>query len=361
MKERLRGLDPGLLLPLVALMFMGILTLYSAGRGTPLANLWVKQVLYSFIGLAAMVYLAGTSHRRIFQWALPVYGLGIALLVVVLLFGKSIAGTKGWLSIAGFGLQPSELMKWMTLLMVAQRLGSRPFHLLGARDLLEAGLLVLFPMLLVFAQPDTGVALTYTPIFLLLPLLRGIRFRWVALGLAVGLAGGSLAWSFYFKPYQKERILTFLNPERDPKKHGYQVTQSKIAVGAGGIFGQGFMSGSQTQLNYLPVKTTDFAFSVWAEERGFLGVLAALTLFGLLLRRLLLIAAEARHGAGTYFAYGCACIFGAHILVNAGMQVGMLPTTGIPLPFFTYGGSSTLAFLLALGVALNIHNHAKVR
>lgn len=361
MRERLRVLDPGLVLPLLGLLLMGTLTVYSAGRGTPNAGLWIKQLLWGLIGFVALAYLAGAQHRRIFHLALPAYGLGLVLLVAVLIVGKEIAGTRGWLRLGGLTLQPSELVKWLTLLMVAQRLGSRPLHTLTHLDLLQAGLLVLFPMLLVLAQPDTGVMLTYTPIFALLPLIRGIRFRWVALALLLGATGSGLAWRFYLKDYQKERILTFLDPERDPKGKGYQVRQSRIAVGAGGLTGQGFTRGTQTQLNLLPVKTTDFAFSAWAEERGFLGVFAAFALFGLLLRRILQIAGEARTAAGAYFAFGCACIFGFHILINTGMVVGALPTTGIPLPFFTYGGSSTLAFFLALGVVLNIRQHAKVR
>lgn len=361
MRSNWRALELELALPVLLLAVMGTLTVYSAGRDTLQAHLWIKQAIWNVLGVAVAIYLAGMDHRRLFRNSLLIYALGLAALVLVLAIGRKVAGSKSWLAVGGVTIQPSEFVKWITLLFVAHRLGRRPPDQVPTWELVGAVGLVSFPMLLVLMQPDLGVAMTYTPLLLLLLLVRGVRWRWLAgTGLAAVLLGGA-AWQWKLQPYQKERILTFLDASRDLRGKGYQVHQSRIAIGAGGLLGQGFMSGSQTQLNFLPVKTTDFVFSVWAEERGFLGVLMVLGLFGVFLKRILDIAREAKSAAGAYFCAGAAGVFGLHILVNVGMVSGAVPTTGIPLPFFTYGGSSTLAFFLALGVILNIRVHAKLR
>lgn len=361
MKMSTRALDPLLLLVVLALTAMGTLTIYSAGRDTAQHGLWIKQSLWNGIGLTVLLILSRTDYRRITQASLTIYGAGLLSLVVVLVIGHSVAGSKSWLSLWGVSLQPSEFVKWTTLLFVAHRLGTRPMEGLRIWDLVGAAGLVFFPMFLVLKQPDLGVALTYLPIFLLIPLVRAIRWRWVAVGLLSFALITTVAWNTQMKNYQKERILTFLDPSRDLRGKGYQVHQSRIAIGAGGLLGKGYMSGSQTQLNFLPVKTTDFVFSVWAEERGFMGILMVLALFGVLLHRVLAIAGEAGTATGAYFCAGAAGIFGLHILINIGMVSGALPTTGIPLPFFTYGGSSTLAFFTALGLIMNIQHQAKMR
>lgn len=361
MRLRFRALDWQMALPLFLLLLLGTLTLYSAGRDTPQSGIWLRQTFWNGLGIVGMSLLAASDHRRLFRLSLPIYLMGLGSLVLVLVLGKTVAGSKSWLQIGGISLQPSELVKWLTLLFVAHRLGSRPMASVSITELIGAAALVLFPMLLVLKQPDLGVALTYLPIFILLPLIRGLRWRWVALGLGGFVLLSGVAWQWKLKPYQKERVLTFLDPTRDLKGKGYQVHQSRIAIGAGGVFGSGFMSGSQTQLNFLPVKTTDFVFSVWAEERGYAGVLLVLALFGVLLHRILAIAAQAKNSAAAYYCAGCAAIFGLHILINAGMVVGVVPTTGIPLPFFTYGGSATMSFFLALGVIMNIQHQAKTK
>ncbi len=356
-----RTLDPLLLVLVLLLTALGTLTLYSAGKDTPHHALWIRQSVWNGLGLLAMLFLSRFDYRRLAQSSLPIYIAGLLSLLVVLVIGHTVAGSKSWLSLGGVSIQPSEFVKWLALLFVAHRLGTKAPDALTAWDLVGAAGLVLFPMFLVLKQPDLGVSLTYLPIFLLLPLLRGIRWRWVAIGLLGFTLISTVAWKTKLKTYQKERILTFIDPSRDLKGKGYQVHQSRIAIGAGGLWGKGYMSGSQTQLNFLPVKTTDFVFSVWAEERGFVGILMALALFGVVLHRILAIAGAATTATGTYFCVGAAGIFGLHILINIGMVSGALPTTGIPLPFFTYGGSSTLAFFLALGVIMNIHHQAKSR
>lgn len=361
MLRRLRAADGRLLLLILALLFMGTLTLYSAGRGTSQSNLWMKQTAWNAAGLLLMTLMASVDPTRLFRKSLLIYAVGILSLVAVLLIGHRIGGAKRWLAIGSQTFQPSELMKWVTLLFVAHRLGTRPMDRVEGRDLLGAAAIVVFPMLLVLKQPDLGMALSFTPILLLLPLMKGLRKRTLALMLVMLPVIGVVAWKKVLRPYQKDRVRIFLDPERDPQGKGYQITQSRIAIGAGSILGKGFTGGSQTQLNYLPVKTTDFVFAVWAEERGFLGVLIALGLYGALLLRLLEGARAAKTLAESYYCTGAAGIFAMHIFVNVGMVAGALPNKGIALPFFSYGGSSTLSVFLALGVVMGALHRARIR
>jgi rod shape determining protein RodA len=361
MKERLRALDPRLLWVLLALIALGTLTLYSAGRNTPQATIWLKQSLWNLLGMTLMLLLTTTDPRRLFRFSFPAYLLGLVALAAVLLVGRKIGGSTRWFVIAGQTFQPSELMKWVTLLYVAQRLGSRNADTVDRLELLGAVGLVAFPMLLIQRQPDLGMALSFLPILLIIPLMKGLRARWVAALLLLVAVGGFGAWRFVLKPYQKQRVMIFLDPSADLRGKGYQVNQSRIAIGSGGLIGKGFTSGSQTQLNFLPVKTTDFAFSVWAEERGFLGVLLALGLFGLLLSRILDAARAALTHAEAYFCAGAAGIFALHLLVNVGMVAGALPNKGMVLPFFSAGGSSTLSFFLALGLIMGILHRSRVK
>ena len=361
MRERFRALDSRLLWVLLALIALGTLTLYSAGRNTPQASIWLKQSLWNLIGMVLMLLLATTNPQRIFRYSFMAYLVGLVALAAVLVVGRKIGGATRWFMVAGQTFQPSELMKWVTLLFVAQRLGSRPADSVGRLELFGALGLVVFPMLLIQRQPDLGMALSFLPILLIIPLMKGFRARWIIALLLLVTVGGIGAWKFALKPYQKQRVLIFLDPSADLQGKGYQVNQSRIAIGAGGLIGKGFTSGSQTQLNFLPVKTTDFAFSVWAEERGFLGVLLALGLFGLLLNRILDAARAAHTNAEAYFCAGAAGIFALHLLVNVGMVAGALPNKGMVLPFFSAGGSSTLSFFLALGLIMGILYRSRVK
>ncbi len=361
MRERMRFLDTQLLLPMVVLVIMGTLTVYSAGRGTSQSTLWLKQTVWNLLGFLALGLVAAVNPLRTFRSALLLYVLGILSLVAVLVAGHRIGGAQRWLIIGRMTWQPSELMKWLTLLFVTYRLGTRPLQDITALDLAGTSALVFFPMLLVLKQPDLGMAISFLPILVLIPLLKGLKAKWVALGLVGVSLAGAVAWREVLKPYQKQRVLTFLDPSADLQGKGYQINQSRIAIGSGGLFGQGFTSGSQTQLNFLPVKTTDFVFSVWAEERGFLGVLLALGLFGAVIARILDTARMAKSSAETYFCVGAAGILGLHLFVNVGMVIGLLPNKGIVLPFFSAGGSSTLSYFLGIGAVMAISYRAKMK
>jgi rod shape determining protein RodA len=344
---------------MIVLVIMGTLTVYSAGRGTTQSTLWVKQSLWNLMGFTGMAFLAGVNPRRIFRSGFVLYIVGMLSLIVVLAAGHRIGGSQRWIIIAGLTFQPSELMKWLTLLFVAHRLGTRQPQDLTAWDLVGTSALVLFPMLLVLKQPDLGMAVSYLPILVLIPIIKGLRAKWVLLTLVLVSAVGVLGWQKGLKPYQKQRVLTFLDPGADLKGKGYQINQSRIAIGAGGVFGQGFTSGSQTQLNFLPVKTTDFVFAVWAEEHGFLGVAMALALFAMVLSRILDTAMTSRSAAETYFCVGGAGIIAVQQIVNTSMVIGLLPNKGIVLPFFSAGGSSTLSYFLGLGVVMAVKHRAK--
>lgn len=360
-RERLRAMDLPLLIPMLLLMLMGTLTLYSAGRGTSQGNLWLKQSLWNGLGLVVLVYLAGLSPKRIFQLSMTLYVLGILGLLAVFVFGRKIGGAQRWLVLGGLTFQPSELMKWVTLLFVSHRLGSRKIDHLGVVEIVGIIAVVCFPMLLVLKQPDLGMAISFLPILVLIPLLKGLRAKWVALGLVGVCLLGVVSWKYVLRPYQKQRVMTFLDPSSDLQDKGYQINQSRIAIGAGGVFGQGFTAGSQTQLNFLPVKTTDFVFSVWAEERGYLGVLLALALFGALITRLLDTAREAKTLVETCFSAGAAALIGLHLFVNVGMVIGVLPNKGMVLPFFSAGGSSTLSYFMGLGLVMAIRHQSKLK
>jgi len=359
--NRVRALDMGLLMPMLLLMFMGTLTIYSAGRGTSQETLWLKQSIWNLTGLSLMAYVGSLNPTRFFRWSAALYVVGLLLLVAVLIphVGKRVGGSQRWIVIAGQTFQPSELMKWITLLFVSHRLGTKSSEHLGNLELLGVVALVVCPMLLIFKQPDLGMAVSFLPILVLVPLIRGLRARWVILGLVCLSLFGVVAWKKVLKPYQKERVVHFLNPNTDLQGKNYQVNQSRIAIGAGGFLGQGFTTGSQTQLGFLPEKTTDFVFAVWAEERGFLGVLLALAMFSVVLHRILDIARRAKSEAEGYFCAGAACLFLLHIFVNVGMEVGVLPNKGIVLPFFSAGGSSTLSYFLGLGVVMAVYRRAK--
>jgi rod shape determining protein RodA len=340
---------------------MGTLTVYSAGRGTNQSSLWLKQSIWNLIGFSIMSIAATINPLRIFRSAFFLYIFGIISLITVLLIGHTISGSQRWIVIGRMTWQPSEIMKWLTLLFVAHRLGDKALHEITTWEMARASILVFLPMLLVMKQPDLGMTISFLPILLIVPLTKGLKARWVLAGMLVVVLVSVFSWQKVLKPYQKQRVITFLDPGADLHGKGYQINQSRIAIGAGGLFGQGFTSGSQTQLNFLPVKTTDFIFSVWAEERGFLGVLLALGLFGSVIMYIFNTARAAKTYSEAYFCVGAAGIIALHLVVSVGMVIGLLPNKGIVLPFFSAGGSSTVSYFLGLGTVMAIRHRAKIK
>jgi rod shape determining protein RodA len=306
------------------------------------------------LGLLAMWILASVDYHHLLERVPALYVISLVLLISVLLFGAQIFGSRRWIPLyGGLRLQVSEFVKLVIILLVARTLAEWKSEQIEVRKLLRLGGLVLAPMALVVKQPDLGTSLTYLAILATGLFVAGLSWRyWLAFGL-LALVLLPAGWAL-LKDYQKERIYSFLNPGRDPRGAGYQVIQSKIAVGAGGLWGQGTAQGSQTQLRFLPVPHTDFIFSAFGEEHGFVGVVVVLGLYFLLLMQIVHNAQTAPDRAGMYLCMGVAGLLLFQILVNVGMVVGRMPVTGLPLPLMSYGGSNTISVFAMLGLVTNV-------
>jgi len=401
--SRVRQLDKPVVIAVVALALYGLATLYSAGQTdipTFVETIWHRQLLWLGLGLIIVVLTFRTSPRMV-EWATPfVYGIALFLLVLTLLVGSgagTAAGSKSWLAIGGhrFG-QPAELAKLAVILMLARQLAAMREPPSTLRDLIAPALIAGIPCLLVLKQPDLGSAIVFVAILFFMLFWAGTKpsllllasspviglvlaFSTVAWGvwiatltalllwwrpyvwesiviMAANVMGGVLAIPFWNRlaPYQQNRLLAFLNPDVDPRAAGWHVIQSKVAVGSGGLLGKGFTEGTQKRLAFLPAQHTDFIFSIVGEELGFVGVLVALTLFGWLLFGLLRVARKATDPFSSLCVFGIAGLFFTHIVENVGMTINLMPITGIPLPFFSYGGSFLLACSIGVGIALRV-------
>jgi rod shape determining protein RodA len=350
----IRDLDWTLLLISVAICGLGILQIFSATLDTPSQTAWWKQIVWLAVGLAVMYATTRIDYHTLLGQLPLLYGLSIFFLLLTPLVGRMVWGSKRWIPIAGgFRFQPSEFVKLVIVLLVARYLAEVKSEKLELRDLLRLGALVGLPCLLVFLQPDLGTALTYVSILAGGVLIGGLQWRHAVVVLLLVVIAMPIGYTF-LKDYQKARLQTFLDPAKDPRGSGYQVIQSKIAVGAGGTWGKGVTRGSQTQLRFLPITHTDFIISAFAEEHGFVGVLVLLGLYFLMLMQIVQNAQTAPDRAGMYVCMGVCSLLLFHILVNAGMAVGRMPVTGIPLPLMSYGGSSMISVFMLLGLVNNV-------
>jgi rod shape determining protein RodA len=349
-----RDLDWPLVLLALALCALGILQIYSATTGTMWAQAWWRQTLFVVVGLLLMYVTTKVDYHRLLEHSPLLYAIGLITLLGVLLLGRQAFGSRRWVPLpGGFTLQVSEFVKLVIVLLVARYLselkGDRP----EVRDLLKLGVLVALPMALVMKQPDLGTALTYAAIAGVGIFAAGLRWQHAAVIAVVVALAMPLGW-MVLKDYQKARLMSFKDPSRDPRGSGYQVIQSKIAVGSGGMWGKGVARGSQTRLRFLPVPHTDFILSAFAEEHGFFGVLVVLALYFLMLMQVLQNAQAAPDRAGMYVCMGICSLLLFHLLVNVGMLVGRMPVTGVPLPLMSYGGSSILTVFMMLGLVNNV-------
>jgi len=351
---RPRDLDWTLLVISLVICGVGVLQIYSATRGTVWQEAWWKQIVYIAVGLLLMWLTVAIDYHAMMNHVFLLYGLSVAALLGVLLIGKVAFGSRRWIPVAGgFHLQVSEFVKLVIILLVARFLTELKTEDLEGRDMAKIAGLVFVPMALVMKQPDLGTALTYVPVLIVGMFLAGMRRKYlVAIGVVVLLVL-PVGWTV-LKDYQKARLVSFLDPDRDPRGTGYQLIQSKIAVGAGGMWGKGVTKGSQTQLRFLPVPHTDFIFSAFAEEHGFVGVIVVLALYFVLIMQIVQNAQTASDKAGMYICMGVAALLLFHVLVNVGMVVGRMPVTGIPLPLMSAGGSSVLSNFLMLGLVNNV-------
>ena len=350
-----RRMDWFLLGLVLLISALGLMEIYSATYRTKFAGAYERQIYWILAGLVLMYLMSLIDYHTLLDQAPLMYLVSVGLLVLVLVVGRKVLGSRRWIPLAGgFHFQVSEFVKLVLILVMARYFSESRQGRVSSPDLIKVGLLGGIPMGLVLLQPDLGTALTYAPIVMMALLLAGIRLKHVAvLGLLFALAM-PVAWTYGLKPYQKARLLTFVHPEKDPLAGGYQLTQSKIAVGSGGLWGQGSKKGTQTQLWFLPVPHTDFIFAAFAEEHGFFGVLSALLLYFMVLMRLIHNAQTAPDRSGVFIVMGVVGVLLFHILVNVGMVIGFMPITGIPLPLMSYGGSSVLFTFMALGLVNNV-------
>jgi len=349
-----RELDWTLTIISLVICGVGILQIYSATRDTIWQDAWWKQIIYIAAGLVLMWLTSLIDYHTLMNYVFPFYALSVVALFGVLLIGKQAFGSRRWIPVAGgFHLQVSEFVKLVIILLVAHFLTELKTEDLEGRDMAKVAGLVAVPMALVMKQPDLGTSLTYLPILVVGMFLAGMRRKYlIAIGVVVLLVL-PVGWTV-LKDYQKARLVSFMDPDRDPHGNGYQLIQSKIAVGAGGMWGKGVTKGSQTQLRFLPVPHTDFIFSAFAEEHGFVGVIVVLALYFVLIMQIVQNAQTASDKAGMYICMGVAALMLFHVLVNVGMVVGRMPVTGIPLPLLSAGGSSVLSNFMMLGLVNNV-------
>jgi rod shape determining protein RodA len=340
-------LGAALLLSLISLT-----EIYSSTMNQPSENYFLRQGAWVLVGILAAFIVAAIDYHALSEHIPWLYILAVGVLLYTLALGRTVAGSKSWIALGPVTFQPSEPIKMVVVVALARYLSElRSSRYMTLGQIIKAAFICLLPMSLVALQGDLGTSLTYLPVIAVGLFIRGIRpAALVALVLAFVLVLPA-SW-FFLKDYQKERILTFAQPDRDPLGKGYQVNQSKIAIGSGGLLGKGLFNGTQNQLGFLPTRHTDFIFSVVGEELGFLGVIVTLGLLAFIIFRSIYNAQTARDNLGLFIVMGVVGTYFFHLVVNVGMVIGFMPTTGIPLPFLSYGGSSVLTAFIALGLVV---------
>ena len=349
-------LDPPLFAGITAIALLGLLILYSAsGQNFAMAR---GQFLRFLLGLVAMLILARVAPKYLRMFAPWVYVVGVLLLVIVAIVGDVGKGAQRWLDLGIIRFQPSEMMKLAVPMMCAWFLHERPLPP-DLKYLFILGVLILVPVGLIAEQPDLGTALLIAASGIFVVLLAGLRARVIVAFLALLPVVGWLGWHF-LHDYQRKRVFTFLNPETDPLGAGYHIIQSQIAIGSGGVFGKGWMNGSQAQLEFLPERSTDFIFAVIGEEFGFLGLMLLLGLYLFVIGRGLFMALECQDTFARLVAGSISLTFFVYVFVNAGMVSGVLPVVGVPLPLVSYGGTSMVTLMAGFGILMSLHSHRKL-
>lgn len=353
--ERLH-LDIPLLLCLLTLSVISLFVLYSAS-GQNIDLIWRQSVRLA-AAFFIMLVLAQFNPATLKRWTPWLFALGLGLLLAVLFFGDTGKGAQRWLNLGLFRFQPSEMMKLAVPMMVAWYLNEHPLPP-NLQRLAMASLIIIVPTLLIAKQPDLGTALLVASAGVFVLLFAGISGRLIFVSTAIMAACAPVLWHF-MHDYQRQRVLTLLNPEQDPLGAGYHIIQSKIAIGSGGLYGKGWLNGTQSQLNFLPERSTDFIFAAYAEEFGLFGILALLAVYLLIIMRGLLIASQAQDSYTRLLAGSLVMTFFIYIFVNIGMVTGLLPVVGVPLPLISYGGTSMVTLMAGFGILMSIHTHRKL-
>jgi len=350
-------IDLPLLLGLLALAAAGLFVLYSAGDQD--MELVTRQAIRLLIAFVVMLTVAQLSPDSIEHWSPWLFGLGLVMLVAVLAIGEIGKGAQRWLDLGLFRFQPSEIMKIAVPMMIAWYLAEAALPPARLR-LLIATIILIAPTLLVAKQPDLGTALLIASSGIFVLLLAGIRWRLI-FGVMVMLAAAApVVWNYLLHDYQRQRVLTFLSPEKDPLGAGYHIIQSTIAIGSGGIYGKGWLNGTQSHLDFIPERSTDFVFAVFSEEFGFLGTLLLLSLYVFIIGRGIYITAQAQDTYSRLLAGSITLTFFVYVFVNIGMVSGLLPVVGVPLPLVSYGGTSIVTLMAAFGILMSIQTHRKL-
>ncbi len=352
----MRHIDWPLIFDVAVIITIGFFTLNSAVLTVKFGDLIIKkQIIFLCLGTAVAFALYMVNYRKLLHFVPFLYGGLIFLLVLTLIAGKVIHGSKSWLNLGFFMLQPSEPGKLIAILTAAYIAGRDKANYLTMKTAVKLIVAVGVLVALILLQPDFGTATVYLVFLAVLLFVLGLDRKIIVFMIIVVLLGGVYSWKYVFKPYQRARILTVINPERDPLGSGYQVIQSKVAVGSGMILGKGYKKGTQSKLRYLPEPHTDFIFAVFSEEFGFIGVSLVLLFYFLMLSRIVNIARVASDKQGMVISIGVASVLFYQGLVSMGMVVGLIPTTGIPLPFFSYGGSGIITYMAMIGLVLGVY------
>lgn len=345
-----------MLVSVFLLLILGMLALYSISfqDSTFIATNLKKQLTSALIGMALMFFLAFYDYRVFNSFSTKLYFAILAVLICVIFWGTTIRGTTGWIGFGVFHIQPVEIAKLILIIFLASFLSKKKKQLSIVVRIVASIVLIFIPVFLIMRQPDFGSAVIIIAFWIVMLTLSGISRKNLAILAFIGVIIGSSSWLF-LKDYQKERLINFVSPERDPRGSGYNVIQSIVAVGSGGIFGKGLGHGSQSQLNFLPEKHTDFIFAAIAEELGFFGAGLVFLFFGIFFWRAIRTARLAKDNFGYLLAVGIVIMIFVQFLINIGMNIGVMPVAGVPLPFLSYGGSSLVAMLASVGVIQSVY------
>jgi len=346
------------IIAVMLLVSISLLMLYSVsfGGAVPDFGNFKKQIISAVIGIILMIVFSIYDYRALNLYSTKLYFFSLILLALVVFFGTTVRGTTGWIGFGSFRLQPVEVAKVIMIIFLASFLSKKKTQLSIVVRIISSVVLVFIPVFLILKQPDFGSAMIIIGTWAVMLSVSGISGKNLFVLAMIGIMAAGSSW-FFLKPYQKERIMNFVNPYNDPKGSGYNVIQSMVAVGSGGMFGKGLGHGSQSQLNFLPEKHTDFIFAVIAEELGLFGAAMIFLLFGTLFYRMKEIARLSNDNFGYLLAIGIISMIFFQMLVNIGMNSGIAPVAGVPLPFLSYGGSSLVMMLMSIGIIQSIYSH----
>ncbi len=358
--QKLKFYDIPLLIVSGLLLMVGLAIQYAISLGEGNLGLFYRQLIYASVGVVVFILLANYNYQLLAKNNRIIYPILIFALVYLILLGDPIRGSARWIDFGFFQLQPAELAKIIVGLGLARWLYIRRGEINSWKNVLLTFVYAALPALLIAKEPDMGSASIVMAVWFGIILLSPIRKLFIILFIIGGLLFAGLSWEFFLQPFQKQRIEVFLNPDKDPRGKGYNVRQATIAVGSGQWFGRGLGQGVQSGLKFLPEKHTDFVFAASSEEIGWVGSVSILILFFILMRRIILVMQLARDDLAMYIAGGILFLFASQTIINIGMNIGLLPVTGIPLPMITYGGSSMLVTAIALGIVQNIAKQSKV-